>query len=273
MNEKERDFSTMDLEDIVKEFGGGKYPPVSDKMVDTAELLELSAVLSGANVEISPRIPEPAPEETPEQPLPEVPAAPEESAVPEVQEQTPAPVTEDTVRLEAIRDAQVREEAPQVEESTVRLEKLPEHLTAEETPEPEETSAPEPVPEDTKEEQAEYYDDEDEDEVELPELPPLIFKPKSKLQQLRSALVAGPERRFYELSGIGVGKVQLAILASILLILLSGTTAVMYVAGMIAEKRLKLMIFGQILAMLVSGLLGSQQMIEGICDLSGVGLP
>ncbi len=96
---------------------------------------------------------------------------------------------------------------------------------------------------------------------------PIVFHPKSRLRELKRKLVAGPERRYYQLTEKGLGKLQAAIFLSVLVVLLSAGTTVLYAAGLVQEDRLRLMVFGQFLAMLVSALLGSFQLIEGVADL------
>ena len=271
MNEKDRDFSTLDLEAIIREFGGGTDPLLQDEKLNTTSLNELIASVSAEE--------EAAPGESPEaEAAPDKAAEPEQSAEPDAAPPAAAeeaPEQEPTVRLEEISNAAEKvaeeeksrpekaeplcEEEDEAEEVKVwqpSQKKTPPALK----PAAKAGDAPEPENEAT-------YDDEDDDEVELPHLPPLIFKPKSRLQQLRSELVAGPEKRYYELTEMGVGKLQLAIFLCLVVIVLSGTSMVMYGAGMIAVKRLKLMIFCQILTMLLGGLLGSHQMVEGLCDI------
>ncbi len=96
---------------------------------------------------------------------------------------------------------------------------------------------------------------------------PIQFHPKSRLRELKRKLVAGPEKRFYQLSEKGVGKLQAAIFLSLLVVLISAASTAMYAFGMVQEDRMRLMVFGQFLALLVSALLGSFQMIEGLADL------
>ena len=96
---------------------------------------------------------------------------------------------------------------------------------------------------------------------------PIVFKPKSQLQELKRKLVEGPEKRFYELTDKGVGKLQIAIFLSLVVVLVSAASTAMYAFGMVQENRMRLMVFGQFLALLVSALLGSFQLIEGIVDL------
>ena len=96
---------------------------------------------------------------------------------------------------------------------------------------------------------------------------PLIFLPKQRLRELKRKLVAGPEKRYYELAEQGVGKLQLAMLVCLAVIGLSAAAAALYGMDMVPENRMKLMVFGQILAMLIGALMGCQQMIEGVCEL------
>ena len=96
---------------------------------------------------------------------------------------------------------------------------------------------------------------------------PIIFKPKNRVRELKSKLVAGPEQRYYKLAEIGVGKLQFAIFLSVLVVLASAASTVMFAMGMVPETRLRLMIFGQFLAMLVSALLGCFQLVDGVADL------
>jgi len=207
------------------------------------------------------------------------------------QQKEPETIPDDTIRLDDVREA-VRQAEESVEEEVIE-EEIPEEVTEEEpeavveeseeaeTEYEEETSGDEESDEEAEEEDEdeeeeseeaeeaseEETDDDDEDEVELTYLPPLIFRPKSRLAELKRQLVAGPEKRYYELSEIGVGKLQLAMLVCIVVILISAGAAVMYISGGVPENRMRLMIFGQILAMLIGGLMGSQQMLEGLYDL------
>ena len=96
---------------------------------------------------------------------------------------------------------------------------------------------------------------------------PIQFLPKNRLQELKKKLMEGPERRFYQLSEIGIGKLQGAIFLSVLLVLIAAASTVMYANGMISQQREKTMVFSQFMVLLFAGLLGSFQMIEGIADL------
>ena len=96
---------------------------------------------------------------------------------------------------------------------------------------------------------------------------PIAFRPRNRLQELKQKLIAGPEKRFYELAEMGVGKLQVAIFLSALVVLIAAISTVMYAFGAVQEDRLRLMVFGQFLAMLITALLGSFQLIEGFADM------
>lgn len=126
---------------------------------------------------------------------------------------------------------------------------------------------PAPVPE-----QAEPFSDQWEPEYEQPMgeyIPPqpIVFQPQSRFRDLKKKLVAGPERLYYKLSEKGTGKLQVLLFLSILVSLICIGATVLDYLGMVAESRQKLMIFGQLLCMFLSALLGSCQLIEGLADL------
>ena len=97
--------------------------------------------------------------------------------------------------------------------------------------------------------------------------PPILFAPHSRLRELKKQLVAGPEKRYYELSEIGTGKLQMALLLNVIVVLICGAVTTMFALNMVPENRLRLVIFSQVLAMMVSALLGSHLMIDAIADL------
>ena len=96
---------------------------------------------------------------------------------------------------------------------------------------------------------------------------PIQFRPRSRIRELKRKLVAGPEKRYYELAEQGLGKLQVGICISILLVLVAACSTVLYAMGLVPEQRLSLMVFGQFFLMLVSALLGSHQLIEGVSDV------
>ncbi len=119
----------------------------------------------------------------------------------------------------------------------------------------EEPEAQEPAGEDYDE-----YDDEE---------PPKVIElvPKARLRELKKKLIAGPEKRYYELSEIGLGRVQTAMLLCLAITGLCAAATALFAAGVVPNDRLRLIIFSQVLAMLVSALLGSHQMLDGLTDL------
>ena len=97
--------------------------------------------------------------------------------------------------------------------------------------------------------------------------PNIIYNPRTRLRELKRKLVAGPEKRYYELSEIGVGRIQAAILLNLIIVGLCALSTTLFALGMIPESRLRFMIFSQILAMLLSAFFGCSQMLDGLGDL------
>lgn len=89
----------------------------------------------------------------------------------------------------------------------------------------------------------------------------------AKLRELKRKLVAGPEKRYYSLSELGIGRLQMAMIANFILLLLCGMGILLYSRGMVPASRLKLMIYSQVLFLMTSGLLGCGLMMDGIGDL------
>lgn len=180
-------------------------------------------------------------------------------------EQAPAPVQpEETVHIEPAEVEPTR----RIDKlgDTVRLDDVHRAVKSAETQT--EHSAVEDVPEET----AEPFSEEWEPDYEAPigeYVPPepIIFRPRSRLRELKRQLVAGPEKRYYELSEEGVGKLQVGMLLNLVVVLLTVGSTVMYGLGMVPEGRMKLLIFGQVLAMLISGLIGCFRLIDGASDL------
>ena len=166
----------------------------------------------------------------------------EEIPEPEEEEQPEAPaVTGDTIRLDHL-DSSKLETVPM--EQTQRIEVGIEEVTA------------------ADKESA--YDQ----QASFASAQPIIFLPRSRLRELKRKLIAGPEKRYYDLSEQGVGRLQIAIILSVLVVLVSAGTTAMYEMGMVPDNRMKLMVFGQFFAMLVSALLGVYQLLDGLVDLT-----
>ena len=105
-------------------------------------------------------------------------------------------------------------------------------------------------------------------EVEEEFIPsPIVFTPRSRLKELKKKLVAGPEKQYYALSEIGTTKLQIALLLNVLVVLLSAGVTTLFVLDMVPENRLRFVIFSQVLAMLISALLGSSLMLDSIGEL------
>ena len=168
------------------------------------------------------------------------PQEPEESALPDTQEFSPV----EEPASDAITTDEPASAVPPTDEPTIVMD-LPEEP---EVPQP---AVAEPA-----------------FEVEEEFIPaPIVFTPRSRLKELKKQLVAGPERRYYELSEMGVGKLQAAVLLNLLVVLISGGVTALFALELVPENRMKLVIFSQVLAMLISALLGSNLMLDSLGDL------
>ena len=244
MNEKERELEELNLEDILQEFGaddrsliGKPAFEIPDRDVRQEEAAPEVSAEEPESVEEAAEVPAEEPETPAEEP--EEAGAEETESAEEDSEREEAPQTDeedDTIRLDDLSQiAQRKESAASMEGETSRLDSIWEN------------------------------------EPEIPEggiqPPPIAFRPKQRLWELKRKLIAGPEKRYYELSEIGVGKLQAAMLVCFLVVAMSAAAGVMYSAGLVPENRQRLMVFSQVLAMLLGALMGSQQMIEGVSDL------
>ena len=186
-------------------------------------------------------------------------APPEEAAWEEApgEETSPEEAPEETLRLELPK----KEEARDVSGDTVRFTPI---SGKDEAP-AEDTRPPQPP-------KAEPFSENWEPDYDQPigrYVPPqpIQFHPRSRLRELKRKLVAGPEKRYYDLTELGLGKLQAAIFLSLLTLLLTAGITGMYAAGLVSQGRVKLMVFIQFLAMLISALLGAFQMIDGFAEL------
>ena len=96
---------------------------------------------------------------------------------------------------------------------------------------------------------------------------PIVFPTRAESREMKRKLVVGPEKKYYELTEKGLGGVQIAMLVTLLIVIVSAWSTIAYARGAVPESRLRLMIFGQCLAVLVSALLGSFRLIQGAADL------
>ena len=177
--------------------------------------------------------------EAPEAKEPE-PQEPEESALPDTQEFSPV----EEPASDAITTDEPASAVPPTDEPTIVMDL------------PEEPEAPQPAVAEPAFEVEEEF---------IPA--PIVFTPRSRLKELKKQLVAGPERRYYELSEMGVGKLQAAVLLNLLVVLISGGVTALFALELVPENRMKLVIFSQVLAMLISALLGSNLMLDSLGDL------
>ena len=177
--------------------------------------------------------------EAPEAKEPE-PQEPEESALPDTQEFSPV----EEPASDAITTDEPASAVPPTDEPTIVMDL------------PEEPEAPQPAVAEPAFEVEEEF---------IPA--PIVFTPRSRLKELKKQLVAGPERRYYELSEMGVGKLQAAVLLNLLVVLISGGVTALFALELVPENRMKLVIFSQVLAMLISALLGCNLMLDSLGDL------
>lgn len=177
--------------------------------------------------------------EAPEAKEPE-PQEPEEPALPDTQEFSPV----EEPASDAITTDEPASDVPPTDEPTIVMDL------------PEEPEAPQPAVAEPAFEVEEEF---------IPA--PIVFTPRSRLKELKKQLVAGPERRYYELSEMGVGRLQAAVLLNLLVVLISGGVTALFALELVPENRMKLVIFSQVLAMLISALLGCNLMLDSLGDL------
>lgn len=236
------------LEDIIKEFGGTPLkesdepetqPAQSDPEEAPAEPVEESSEeMPEAAETVSPELPE----------EPETPAEPETGEEPAKQEEAGAAFS-DTIRLDR------SEVLKGIAHNAVTISDEEEDTVVE---------IPEEKPAFTEEWEPEY--EQPIGEYVPPQ--PIIFPSRPVEKEVKHKLIVGPEKKYYELAEKGLGKLQFVLFISLIVVILSALSTVLYAQGMVPENRLRLMIFGQFMAVLFSALLGSFQMIQGVADLA-----
>ena len=228
----EKELQEFSLEDIMNEFH------------DAPNEEELKAL---AEEGISFDTAEETAQQTPVSEEPEAPAAVasvEEAPVEEIPEEGPQTVTGDTIRIDTAQfgKGEVHNAQPVAEEPA---------------------AAPE-----TAEPFSDNWEPEYEDPIaEYVPPRPILFHPRSKLKELKSKLVAGPEKVYYKLMEKGLGKLQTAIFFSVLTVLVSVVLTAMHALDFVQDDRIRFMVFAQLLVMLICALLGSNQLISGFLDL------
>ena len=252
--ENKENTQEFDLDDILNEFLDAPEPEAVEADEELEQLKNLPKVEIPQIPEISEEIREETEEEVPapqlgdtirmEQIIREVRA--EAEAEPAVSEDAtirmdPAVSQDATIRMDPAvsQDATIRMDTEISQDPTIRMD-LPEQETPEEV----------------------------EIEAEAPAAPTVIeLNPRARLRELKRKLVAGPEKRYYELTEKGVARLQIAIIVNLIVVAGCAAVTTMYAMGLVPENRLKLVIFTQVLAMLVSALMASNQMLDGLAEL------
>ena len=210
------------------------------------------------------------PQDPPQDPPPAPPAEPKR-VEPQLSGDTqPITVPSEAVRTYTPGDTPKRRET-MIPGDTIRME--PVRPQGKPEPAMEETQAFAPVgQQDPEPHPVEPFSDEWEpdygegvEDYSVPE--PIVFRPKSRLRELRQKLVAGPEQRYYALSELGLGKLQAAMVLNVILLLLCAGATALYAWGIIPDERLRLLVFAQFLATLLSALVGCYRLIDGVGDL------
>lgn len=266
MDNKKQQNQEFDLEDILKEFGSGDtLPKAKEPVSDPVTEVPAPEAAVAAEPEVPAEPEESVESETAaEEEIPEETAAPSEEAA--AQEESEAAVTGDTIRLDKISDAVAN--AMEAAATEAPAEAAAEVSVEEAAPEGDTVTFEPPVEEDVAQASAEGNTiafDPPMEELIAP--PPIIFRPRSRLRELKKKLIAGPEKRYYELSEYGLGRLQIAMIVNFLIVLLCAGATAMYAADIVPENRMRLLIFSQVLAMLVSATLGSHCMIDSVADL------
>ena len=271
MEDKElQELEEFSLEDIIKEFSDHPHAvPAEEEM--PAQDAEEEVVPQEAPVEAEeePVEAEEEPVEAEEVPVEEVistaeelPAAEETEAEAVIAEETES-VSDDTVVFEPVEEVSAEDTA--VTDDTIRLDSS-ELLKG--TVHDAQHIEDEKEASDSEEEHTGQWEPEYEQPMGAYVPPrPIVFPTRAESREMKRKLIVGPEKKYYELTEKGLGKLQVCMFFALLVVVVSAISTVAYAQGMIPENRLRLMIFGQFLAVLVSALLGSFQLIQGVADL------
>ena len=251
------------LEDILREFGshnddGKVHEYLAPELMEDIPPLELIE-----DVPVADHLPA---REEPEvlvwQPAPKAEPAPAMSdtmAFAPVTSAAPLQTSGDTIRMDA---AQIRTEAAKsdVTADTVRFTPVGEP----EMPEPFRVN---PIPEGAEPFSANWEPEYDKPIGEYVPPEPIVFRPRSRLGELKRKLMEGPEQRYYALSEQGVGKLQIALFVSMLVVVLAVASIVLHRLDMVRDNRMRLLVFGELFAMLLSALLCWERLADGFGSL------
>ena len=266
----------FDIEDIIREFGSAAQELPEEELED----LDLSYLQEEV----------PEAEEAPEEEVPETEEVPKAEEVPGKEEELlpeeyemdfslpqeffekPEPAIfedeVDTIRLDDVADLQ---EPQEVSADTQALPSL-EVLRTEAAPTPDlEATLPVDLPEHRETPEADLSKTRKipaiEPEKEEKQSRFVLHPQQNPLKELKKQLTAGPERLYFQMAEKGTGKLAAAILTNLVVVLLCATVTALQAFGVVGAAYQRAVIFGQILAMFVSALLGSFQLIEGAADL------
>lgn len=182
-------------------------------------------------------------------------------APPEKPEPEPEEVSGDTIRLDQIRKA-VSEVAEDSLEHTAVFAAVGEAVYEETI-----SAEPEEPEEDVEPFSEEWEPEYDEPMGDYPAPEPIAFHPKARMKELRAKLVAGPEHRYYALTELGLGKLQMSLIINLLVFAISMGFMALYSWGMLPPERIRLLVFVQFLGMLMSALLGCYRLMDGIGEI------
>ena len=236
MSKKEntQDFS---LEDILQEFGAAD--DTADKALSDADMAALAGEVGMSLEDFTAHV------EVPQADLPEEPEA------------AAAETGGDTLRLDDLHQMAAQPgEAEEADDAdmTIRMDPVAAEPEASAEAPAEEAEAP-----------AAPQEQQLEEEIIAP--PPIVLHPRSRLRELKRKLVSGPEKRYYDLSEIGTGRLQAAMIINFLVVILCIGATGAFAMDLIPENRLKLLVFSQVLAMMTSALLGCYLLMDAIGDL------
>ena len=300
MNEKELELEDQELidislEDILAEFDMDEEPteelpedirlmelPAAEPVEESAEEAPAAEAPVEESVEEASAEEAPAEESTEEVPAAEVPAEESEEAIPEeTSQEKPAEepeteeiprkstVTDDTVRLDDLSNIVAQQ--PVVTGDTVPLESIADAMAEEQEAADDTVRLDDLSKVESAEESSlgQRLEEEEAPPAQMEELrrEPIVFDPRARMRELKRKIIAGPEKRFYELSEKGVMKYQMGLLMCLAVIGVSVGISVCFDSGVISESRLRFTVFAQVLGLLIGGLLASGLMIDGISDL------
>ena len=271
----------FDIEDIIREFGSGaeKEPEEVTEEALTEELPEEEPAEEVPQEEPAEEIPQELPIEPIREQIPEEAFRDEdpsgdtpqeeydlEFALPQEFFAEPEPAIfedeVDTIRLDDV--AQLQEQPENDMDKTKALPSL-EELSEDHTEQPDDLADTQGI------KVADLGDTQKipvvEEEAPVKERRFVLHPQVNPSRELKKQLTMGPERLYYQMAEKGTGKLMAAILANLVVVLLCATVTALQAFGVVGDTFLRAVIFGQILAMFVSALLGCFQLIEGAADL------